>query len=72
MASEFRGEVRPRRQPVQHHIVTNAATHISRPVEDPFPPISNTQFPQLYIRSPTKNAYRSYMRMKSPYSRQRL
>lgn len=72
MASEFRGEVRPRRQSVQHHIVTNAATHVARPVDDPFAPISNTQFPAMYTRSPVKNAYRRYMRMKSPYSRQRL
>jgi hypothetical protein len=68
MASEFRGEVRPRRSPPKHHIVMSAARHDLRPVDDPFAPISNSQFPQLYIRSTMRNTYRSYMRAKTPYT----
>ena len=69
MPSEYRGEVRPRRQPSRHHVTMAAAKHDTRPVTDPFPPLSSKQFPAFYTRSPTKNAYRSFMRMKSPYSK---
>lgn len=69
--SEYRGEARPRRQPTRHHIITYSAAHDTRPVDDPFPPISNKQFPSMYMRSMTKNAYRGYMRAKAPYSRHR-
>jgi hypothetical protein len=70
MASNlYRGEVRPRRQPPRHHIETSAALHDTRPVDDPFPPLSNKQFPALYVRDPIKNQYRRYMRAKSPTSR---
>ena len=47
----------------------SAARHDSRPVTDPFAPISNSQFPQLYIRSTMRSPYRSYMRAKAPYAR---
>ena len=67
--SEYRGEVKPRRQPSRHHIVMWSASHDSRPVDDPFPPISSKQFPAMYIRSPMKNQYRAYMRMKTPYTK---
>lgn len=67
MSSEYRGEVRPRRQGVRHHIETFSAAHQVKPVSDPFPPISNTQFPAMYQRNnPIKNQYRRYMRAKSP------
>jgi hypothetical protein len=46
----------------------SAARHDLRPVDDPFAPISNSQFPQLYIRSTMRNTYRSYMRAKTPYT----
>ena len=36
-----------------------------------FPPISSKQFPAFYQRSPMKNQYRSYMRAKMPYTKQR-
>ena len=67
--SEYRGEVKPRRQPSRHHIVMSSAAHDYRPVDDPFPPISSKQFPAMYTRSPMKNAYRSYMRAKTPYTK---
>lgn len=70
--SGYRGEVRPRRQPTRHHITMNAASHDPRPTDDPFPPISTKQFPAFYVRSPVKNQYRRYMRMKSPYSKPKL
>lgn len=50
----------------------NAASHDPRPTDDPFPPISTKQFPAFYVRSPVKNQYRRYMRMKSPYSKPKL
>lgn len=62
----YRGESRPRRQGVRHHIETNAAAHKAQDVSDPFPPLSSKQFPSMYVRNPIKNAYRSYMRSKSP------
>jgi len=31
--------------------------------------MSSKQFPAFYQRNPQKNQYRSYMRMKSPYSK---
>jgi hypothetical protein len=67
--SEYRGEVRPRRQPTRHHIVIWSASHSHQPVSDPFPPMSSKQFPALYTRNPQKNVYRSYMRMKTPYTK---
>lgn len=48
-----------------------AATRDTRPVNDPFAPLSNKQFPALYVRNPVKNVYRRYMRAKSPYLRGR-
>lgn len=69
MTSEYRGEVRPRRQPARHHMGISAGSHRKREVLDPFPPLSNSQFPAMYIRSPVKNAYRSYMRSKSAYKK---
>lgn len=48
--------------------MTSAARHDTRPVSDPFAPISNSQFPQLYIRSTMRNQYRNYMRIKTPYT----
>jgi len=72
MASEFRGEVRPRRQPSRHHVMLDVAKHDTRPVDDPFPPVSSKQFPAFYQRSPQKNTYRRYMRMKSPYSKAKM
>lgn len=65
--SLYRGEVRPRRQSPRHHIEMSAALHDTRPVEDPFPPLSSKQFPALYQRNPIKNQYRQFMRAKSPY-----
>lgn len=67
--SEYRGEVRPRRQPTRHHIEMSAASHRSHDVTDPFPPISSKQFPALHTRSPIKNQYRKYMRAKSAYKK---
>ena len=72
MSSMYRGETRPRRTPVRHHIVMSAASHDMRPVDDPFPPISTKQFPSLYIRSPVKNQYRRYMQSKSPYRKPKM
>jgi hypothetical protein len=69
VASEYRGESRPRRQASRHHVTLAAAKHDTRPVNDPFPPMSSKQFPAFYQRNPQKNQYRSYMRMKSPYSK---
>jgi hypothetical protein len=69
IASNYRGETRPRRQASMHHISVNAALHRKRDVSDPFPPISTKQFPALYTRSPIKNQYRSYMRTKSAYKK---
>ena len=71
MADGYRGEGRPRRSPTHHHVQVNAGLHKTGAPSDPFGPLSNAQFPSLYIRSPMKNAYRSYMRAKSPYRRQR-
>jgi hypothetical protein len=71
MADEYRGQVRPRRQPPSHHIQVSAGLHKTGGPSDPFGPLSNKQFPSLYIRNPIKNVYRSYMRQKSPYRRQR-
>jgi hypothetical protein len=62
----YRGETRPRRQPPRHHIETFAASHQTGSPSDPFPTLSSKQFPALYVRNPIKNAYRSYMRAKSP------
>lgn len=62
----YRGETRPRRQGVRHHIETFAATHQQHHPTDPFPPLSNKQFPAMYSRNPIKNQYRRYMRAKSP------
>ena len=70
-SSGYRGEVKPRRQPSRHHITLSAAAHDYRPTDDPFPPISSKQFPAFYQRSPMKNQYRSYMRAKMPYTKQR-
>lgn len=67
MSSLFRGEARPRRQPVRHHIEMNSAAHRAEDVSDPFPPISNKQFPALYTRSLITRQYHNYMRVKSPY-----
>jgi len=72
MASEYRGEVRPRRQPSRHHISLFAGQHKTDTVDDPFGPLSNKQFPAFYQRSPIKNAYRKYMRAKTPYMKQRM
>ena len=65
----YRGETRPRREPTRHHIVMSSAAHQHRDVDDPFPPLSNSQFPSLYIHSPIKNLYREYMRSKSGYTK---
>ena len=67
-STEYRGEIRPRRQPARHHIIMNSATRSKLPVTDPFPPMSSQQFPQLYLRNPQKNVYRSYMRSKTAYT----
>jgi hypothetical protein len=67
MSSMYRGETRPRRQGVRHHIEASAAAHRARDVSDPFPPLSNKQFPAFYVRNPIKNQYRRYMRAKTPY-----
>ena len=67
MASGYRGEVRPRRQPSRHHIVMYSSAHQTKTVSDPFPPISSKQFPAFYVRSPVKNQYRTYMKSKSIY-----
>jgi hypothetical protein len=66
MSSNFRGETRPRRQGTRHHIETSAAAHHTHKPDDPFPPISNDQFPAMYQRSLVKNAYRKFMRAKTP------
>lgn len=69
MASEYRGEVRPRREPTRHHIEMYSASHRHQEVNDPFPPLSSKQFPSLYVRSPIKNLYRQYMGAKSAYKK---
>jgi hypothetical protein len=69
MSSLYRGEVRPRRSPPRHHIETSAAAHQHHNVDDPFPPLSSKQFPALYQHDPIKNAYRKFMRAKSPTSK---
>ena len=66
-SSGYRGEVRPRRRPSRHNIHIHSATHSTQPVNDPFPPLSNQQFPAFYQRNPIKNQYRRYMRSKSIY-----
>ena len=45
----------------------SSATHMTKPVSDPFPPLSSKQFPSLYVRNPIRNQYRHFMRVKSPY-----
>jgi hypothetical protein len=65
--SLYRGEVRPRRSSPRHHIETSAAAHQHKPVNDPFPPLSNKQFPAMYQHDPIKNQYRQFMRSKSAY-----
>lgn len=47
----------------------SAASHSTQPVLDPFSPLSTKQFPAMYTRSPMKNAYRSYMRAKTAYTK---
>lgn len=64
--SEYRGEVRPRRQGVRHHIETFAGAHHQAKPTDPFPPLSSKQFPAMYQHDPIKNQYRRFMRAKSP------
>ena len=71
MSSLYRGETKPRRQPPRHHIQVSASAHRPKDVSDPFPPLSSKQFPSFYVRSPIKNAYRSYMKVKSPYQKSR-
>ena len=66
MSSVYRGESRPRRQGTRHHIETSAAVHHTHSPDDPFPPLSNKQFPSFYQHDPVKNQYRRYMRAKSP------
>ena len=68
--SGYRGEVRPRRQPVRHHVSLHAGADSTQPVLDPFGPISSKQFPSMYIRNPIRNQYRRYMRAKTPYTKQ--
>lgn len=72
MASGYRGEVRPRRQPTRHHISLSAGQHRTDTVDDPFGPLSSKQFPSLYQRSPIKNQYRKYMRAKTAYTKPRM
>jgi len=67
MSSQYRGEGRPRRQSTRHHIETFAAAHHTHTVDDPFPPLSNKQFPALYTHDPVKNQYRRFMRSKSAF-----
>lgn len=50
----------------------SSAAHDMRPTDDPFPPMSTSQFPAFYVRSPVKNQYRRYMRQKSPYSKPKI
>jgi hypothetical protein len=64
--SMYRGEVKPRRQGTRHHIETSASAHMAQDVSDPFPPISNKQFPAFYVHDPVKQQYRRYMRAKTP------
>ena len=71
MSNGYRGEVRPRRQPVRHHVSLHAGAHSALPVDDPFGAISSSQFPAMYIRNPIRNQYRRYMRAKTPYMKQR-
>jgi hypothetical protein len=66
VVSSYRGQSRPRRQGVRHHIETYSASHQVKPVSDPFPPMSSAQFPALYTRNPIKNQYRRFMRAKTP------
>jgi len=51
---------------VRHHIETSAAAHKAKDVSDPFPALSNKQFPAFYVHDPVKNQYRRYMRTKTP------
>ena len=69
--SGYRGATRPRRQNNQRRMIPSAALNKSHDVSDPFPPISNKQFPAFYQRDPIKNQYRAYMRAKSPYQSHR-
>jgi hypothetical protein len=70
--SEYRGESRPRRSATRHHIELWSTAHQHRDVDDPFPPLSSSQFPALYTRSPVKNLYHQYMRSKAPYKKSRV
>ena len=70
--NEYRGEVKPRRQPTRHHIELWSTAHQHRDVDDPFPPLSNSQFPALYTRSPIKNLYHRYMSAKSAYKKPKI
>ena len=72
LVNGYRGEVKPRRTPTRHHIQMYSASHNTQPVSDPFPPLSNKQFPAFYTRSPIKNMYRSYMSAKSAYKKPRF
>ena len=67
--NEYRGEIRPRRQPVAHHIVMSSSSHRANDTSLPFHPLSGKQFPALYVRSPARNLYRQMLRGKSPYQR---
>jgi hypothetical protein len=68
----YRGETKPRRQPVRHHIEMFAASHRAVNPTDPFPPLSSAQFPALYVRAPIKNLYRQYMNAKSAYKKSKV
>lgn len=70
MSSEYRGEVRPRRQVTHHNISLHAASHRATDVSDPFGAFNSVQFPAMYLRNPIKNQYRRYMRAKMPYTKQ--
>jgi hypothetical protein len=66
---------RGRRQPTRHHVQLSSAAHQIKGFSSPYTAgpinLASAQFGSQYVRNPSRNQYRRFMRVKSPYSKPR-
>jgi hypothetical protein len=64
-----------RRQSTRHHVEMYSAAHRSKDFSSPWTAgkinLAPAQFKSQYIRNPSRNQYRNFMRVKSPYKKPR-
>jgi hypothetical protein len=68
-----KGQSGGRRASTRHHIELYSAAHRAKDFSSPYTAgpinLAPAQFGSQYVRNPARNAYRNFMRAKTPYKK---